>query len=177
MDVEVFGPALLVEMRKAVAFLGRGLKPQEQEDLVQEACRRVLEAVQRRTDRQQPIRKAYLHKTAYSALVDLVRRRALRPEVPLNSEIESTIPASGPDFTSDPDPETALQNAELGSAIQDCLLSLRPDRRQAVTLHLMGYASTAIAERLGWARKKADNLVTRGKADLRRCLAEKGLHP
>jgi len=73
-----------------------------------------------------------------------------------------------------PDPEGLSAGTELGRAIRGCLEGLVAPRRQAVSLWLLGYGHQEIAERLGWNRKRAENLVTRGRENLRECLAEKG---
>jgi RNA polymerase sigma-70 factor (ECF subfamily) len=42
-------------------------------------------------------------------------------------------------------------------------------------MYLHGHSVAEVAALLGWRFKKAENLVYRGLADLRRCLATKGL--
>jgi RNA polymerase sigma-70 factor (ECF subfamily) len=46
-----------------------------------------------------------------------------------------------------------------------------------VTLHLQGYSVAEAAALLAFGLKQTENLVYRGLADLRRCLAAKGLAP
>jgi len=65
----------------------------------------------------------------------------------------------------------------VGRAIRDCLLGLVTPRRLAVTLHLQGHTVPQAAEVLGWDAKRTENLVYRGLADLRVCLARKGVTP
>ena len=50
-------------------------------------------------------------------------------------------------------------------------------RRLAVTLHLQGHTVPEAGSLLGWNAKRAENLVYRGLADLRDCLAGKGVRP
>ena len=53
---------------------------------------------------------------------------------------------------------------------------MRP-RRLAVTLHLQGHSVPEVGRLMGWSAKKADNLVYRGRADLRECLELRGIRP
>ena len=85
-------------------------------------------------------------------------------------EMESApSPAAGP--------EQRACAAEIGDGIRDCLNRLALPRRLAVTLYLQGCAVKEIASRREWTFKRAHNLVYRGLADLRACLATKGLAP
>ena len=77
--------------------------------------------------------------------------------------------------TGNPERETAAR--QVGSAIQGCLQRLVKTRRLAVTLYLQGYGVPEAAQLLGWRRKKVENLVYRGLADLRQCLDTKGIKP
>ena len=43
--------------------------------------------------------------------------------------------------------------------------------------HLQGYSVAEASGFLGWTKKKTEHLVRRGMADLRSCLAEKGIAP
>ena len=47
----------------------------------------------------------------------------------------------------------------------------------AVVLHLQGHSVPEAARLLNWGNKRTENLVYRGLADLRNCLALKGLEP
>ena len=79
--------------------------------------------------------------------------------------------------TPDPSPERLSLSGDLGRAIRDCLTALAPGRRNAVTLRLLGHSIRETASLLGWAVKRAENLIYRGLADLRACLGRKGLQP
>lgn len=113
----------------------------------------------------------YLQKMAYGVLVDELRRRGRRPETPMDEESSDRLASAAPD------PERAAASGETAAGIRDCVSKLVPPRRRAVTLHLLGCGVTEIARRSGWSGKRADNLLYRGLADLRRCLESKGLKP
>jgi RNA polymerase sigma-70 factor (ECF subfamily) len=76
-----------------------------------------------------------------------------------------------------PGPERQYAAGQVGRAIRDCLLGLVTDRRLAVALHLQGHSVPQAAALLGWDRKRTENLVYRGLADLRACLEKKGVSP
>jgi len=130
------------------------------EDLVQSALLRVLE--RERPGEANAARPAsYLWRVAFSVVVDELRRlRRRKPVRDAEQAMDETSAAPRPD---------------LGLAIRACLSGLSEPRRLAVTLHLQGFGSDEASRVLGWDRKRVRNLVFRGMADLRRCLAAKGL--
>jgi RNA polymerase sigma-70 factor (ECF subfamily) len=137
------------------------------EDLVQVAILKVARAV----EQGQGANTAFLYRVAHSVVVDEIRKARRRRE-------ESMTP-SAPDRVASTD-RTAPQLAEdrqVGAAILDCLSKLHEDRRRAVTLHLQGHTVPETGRLLGFADKKAENLVYRGMADLRACLEKKGVRP
>lgn len=118
-----------------------------------------------------PFTSSYLHKVAYSVLVDEIRRVTRRQETGLDDEaVERTAVV-------DPDPEKVTASREIGLGIQECLSRLNKDRRLAVTLYLQGHSVPDAARVLEWPAKRTENLVYRGLADLRECLSTKGLRP
>lgn len=143
------------------------------EDLVQVALMRVME-VRRRTEGSAQFTSFYLRKAAYSALVDEIRRRRRRHEVPLEDG-ESGMPPTPVAGGSSPEERNA--GREIGRAIRDCLARLIEPRRWAAGLHLQGHSVPEVSRLMGWSAKKAENLVYRGLADLRQCLVEKGVTP
>ncbi len=138
------------------------------DDLVQGALLKVLEIARRREGTVE-FSTFYLRRTAYSTVVDEIRRRRRRREVPLDE---------GPGMDDQPtlaaDPERLSSDSELGRAIRGCLETLIRPRRLAVTLHLQGHKIREVGEFLGWKAKRAENLIYRGLDDLRGCLDRKG---
>jgi RNA polymerase sigma-70 factor (ECF subfamily) len=139
------------------------------EDIVQTAMLRVLDAARKRGEGSPDLSSLYIEKTAYSAVVDEIRRHRRRREESGDAVLET---AGGPDETN---PESATAAREIADGLRGCLAVLRTPRRLAVTLHLQGHAVPEVASILKWRTKAAENLVYRGLADLRRCLAMKGL--
>ncbi len=141
------------------------------EDLVQTAVIRVLEA-RRKANDSRPITSAYLYKAAYSVMVNEIRKRRVRKEVPMDDELR---PLGETAWSSTP--ERSLSARELGGAIVRCLGKLLRDRKIAVTLHLQGYTIEEAARLLKSDRKRTENLIYRGLTDLRDCLSSQGITP
>jgi RNA polymerase sigma-70 factor, ECF subfamily len=141
---------------------------EEAEDLVQDALVRLFKAS--KLDRQSALSAAYLKKVAYCAVIDEMRRRRRRPAVdPVSDPVEIEDAADG---------SRAMGcDAALGDALQVCLQRLVPDRRRAVTLHLLGHSGAEVAQILGCNLKRAENLTLRGLAQLREYLHGLGVSP
>lgn len=167
--------AAVAELRRRLAAAVRRSCPAwlaaDAEDIVQEATMRVLDIAERdRTALDLPA--SYLHKAAYSAVVDEIRRRSRRADAPASEPETLDLAAAA-----DGDPEARVAAAQVGDGIAECLRRLPVPRRVAVTLHLQGHSVPAIARLVAWSTKKSEHLVYRGLDALRRCLTEKGLTP
>ncbi len=159
---------LLEQLRRAVARACPHWQPLERDDVVQAAIVRVIELRRRNPDRTD-LSYAYLRRVAYSAFIDEVRKRQRRGEVGLETDDEPVV------VSREPGPERRSSARDIGRAIRDCLATVIKPRRRAVTLHLQGHNVPEIARLLGWDPKRAENLVYRGMADLRKCLVTKGV--
>lgn len=140
------------------------------DDIVQDVLIRLME-IRRREWGSRPFPASYLYRAAYNATVDEIRRRCNALEGPLPDD----VPLEPPDRA--PGPERRAASLETASAIRDCLTGLVEARRRAVTLFLEGCSVGETAAALGFTFKKASHLVYRGLADLRTCLAGKGVAP
>lgn len=141
------------------------------DDLVQVALMRVAEA-RRESEGGGAVPSSYLYKAAYSALVDELRRLKRRCEVSIDDETAPVVPEAP-----DPGPEQRAYGSEIGRAIRECLSLMRKDRRLAVMLYLQGHSVPETAGLLDWSLKRAENLLYRGREDLRRCLGSVGVTP
>jgi RNA polymerase sigma-70 factor (ECF subfamily) len=141
------------------------------EDIVQNVIVRLIQAEKKR-EGNPGYSAMYLEKAAHGATVDEIRRRCRRKEQAIE---DPRIMDRATDPTADPERRTT--GAEIGQAIRDCLTRLVRPRRLAVTLYLQGCTVPEAGRRRGWTTKRAENLVYRGLADLRQCLARKGLEP
>jgi RNA polymerase sigma-70 factor, ECF subfamily len=116
---------------------------------------------------------SYVYRTALSAAVDLLRRRRARRETPVKLERPSGEAAIG----MFPPADAALEQSELGAAIDTEIDALAPDRAVAVRLHLSGYDRDEIADLMGWTEPRTRHLIYRGLADLRDRLRARGIGP
>jgi RNA polymerase sigma-70 factor (ECF subfamily) len=163
------------DVRRQVARAVERLCPSwlsaDRDDIIQNTLLRLHQSAAA-TEGNAPLAASYIWKTAYTVMIDEIRRRGRRPEVALDdTDAALTL------LRDNPSPEQHTAGRELGLAIRECLRRLVPSRRAAVVLHLQGHTLPEIASLLGWHQKKADNLVYRALAGLRSCLESKGLRP
>jgi RNA polymerase sigma-70 factor, ECF subfamily len=142
----------------------------ERDDIIQLAMLRLHRTVEA-GEESRYTSSSYIWQTAFSVVVDEMRRRGRRSETSLTDDdageaLQVADAHAGPE-------RQALARA-TGLAIRSCLATMSPTRRAAVVLHLQGHKIPEIARLLGWDDKKAENQVYRGLADLRRCLTAKG---
>lgn len=112
---------------------------------------------------------AYIHRTAVSAALDIIRRGRGHREVPLSSRAEA-VPSI-------PSPHDGVAAGELAGQVAAAVAGLVPSRRPVVRMYLQGYEREEIARLLGWSEAKTRNLLYRGLADLRATLSAKGIRP
>jgi len=164
-------PAEVADLRADISRAIRTVCPRwladQADDLTQIAISRILDRV-RSTNGEMELSPGYLYRTAYSVVIDEIRRRRRRPEIPLESD-ELAVSEKG-------DPERQTFSREVRDAISECLSRLAPSRRRAVTLHLIGHSLEEISALLECRYKDATNLVYRGRSDLRACLRKKGVN-
>lgn len=146
----------------------------DRDDLVQIAMLKVMR-VGRDREGFEELSTSYLYRVAYSAVIDEMRVRRRRSEVPL----ETHEGGEGGDMqdTRHANPEMATRAREIGRGMRSCLDAMSGDRRVALTLRLLGHTVPEAARQLGWPGKRVENLVYRGLSDLRACLERKGLKP
>src|SRR5688500_15921346 len=123
--------SLLRDLERAVRRVCARPCAPEAEDVVPESFLRLMRA--RKLDGQSKLSAAYLKKVAYSAVIDEIRRRRREPAADLASD-RMDIEAAA-DHMQEEAPDMAL-----GDAMEVSLQRLQPDRRRALTLHLLGYS-------------------------------------
>ncbi len=172
---DAMSPEALEELRRRIVAAVRRTCPgrlaADAEDIVQTVLARLVLAP-RPGEGNPSYSSMYVMKAAHGATVDELRRLARRREDSL--EVVTT-----PDTVTAPDagPERRAVSEEIARGVRNCLARLVRPRRLAVTLYLQGCTVPETAGILRWSGKKTENLVYRGLADLRRCLATKGLQP
>ncbi len=141
----------------------------EVEDLAQTATLKVLERFRNHENVTNELAMSYLWRTAHSVVVDEIRRRGRRPELPAGDDAMRSHLAGAHEG-----PEAAFAMSRLSAAVRGCLERVATARRRAVSLYLLGYGVGEIAGLCSWDTKRTENLVYRGLADLRTCLRSKG---
>ncbi len=114
----------------------------------------------------------YVYKVVVSASLDLVRKRRRHRARLVNLDLvdPGVLPI-------DARTDALIEANALGHAVQQALLDLPPDRREAVRLGLQGHDRFEIARLKGWSVARARNLLYRGLADLRSLLTAQGIAP
>lgn len=167
-------PAVDEETQRQVARAVEKLCPSwlraDRDDIIQNTLLR-LHLVSPRSEGNESLAASYVWKTAYTVMIDEIRRRGRRPEVPIDEADDGLRMV-----VNNPSPEDVAAGRQLGDSIRRCLKALPESRRAAVVLHLQGHSLREVASLLGSDEKKAENLVYRGLADLRTCLKQKGSH-
>jgi RNA polymerase sigma factor (sigma-70 family) len=113
---------------------------------------------------------SYLHRTALSAAIDLVRRRRARRAdrmVPIEDEPSDRLEVPGPD--------RELDAAELREQVERAIQAIPASRRPVVRMYLLGHSREEIARVLAWSEAKTRNLLYRGLADVRERLLAQGV--
>jgi RNA polymerase sigma factor (sigma-70 family) len=164
--------ALVERFGRMVRRIGfdHGLSEADVDEVVQEVRIRVWRA---RPHEVGQLNAAYVHRTAVSAALDIVRRRRSHNRF-VDSESPDDVPA-GIDPTTDA--QRGLEAAELEIRVARAVDTLVPSRRPVVRMYLQGYSREEIAGLLGWSEAKTRNLLYRGLADLRSKLALSGVGP
>lgn len=154
-------------LQRAVTRLCPRWSVEEREDLVQNA---LLKLHQRESGEDiSSYQASYLYRVAHSIVVDEVRKRARRPQ--------SSDGVSPELFSSDrhDQPDHAAVADDATQAVWDCLSRIADSRRAALALYLQGHSVPEASQLLGWPRKRTENCVYRGLANLRECLEAKGV--
>jgi len=166
----------IAELRRRLASAVAWVCPQwlaaQKEDIIQNGMVQLLRS-QNKSEGNQEYSSTYLKRVAHGATVDEIRRQSRRKENLVGTA--DTLECPDPSGTTAPD--AVAFATEIGTAIRGCLVELVRPRQLAVALHLQGCTVREVANLLGWAAKRADNLVYRGLADLRQCLTRKGMKP
>jgi|RhiMethySRZTD1v2_1073278.scaffolds.fasta_scaffold01210_3 RNA polymerase sigma-70 factor, ECF subfamily len=164
-DLEI--AQLRIDVARAVRSVCPRWLAEQADDLSQIAVSRILDRL-RTTEGQLELSRGYLYRTAYSVVIDEIRRRRRRREIAMDSDVVFQ--------SNEANPERHTFSREVRDAVAGCLRRLVASRRRAVTLHLLGHSVREISALLECRSKQAENLVYRGLNDLRVCLTRHGVH-
>jgi RNA polymerase sigma-70 factor (ECF subfamily) len=158
--------------RVRVIGIQHSLTGSDVDDLIQEVRVRLWKALES-GEKILAAPASYIHRTAVSAALDVLRRRRARRETPARLSRPSGVALLG----ESPGADAPLDNQELQRQIGAAVDGLIPARRAVVKMYLAGYDRLEIADLLGWTEPKTRNLLYRGLADLRERLTEMGIGP
>lgn len=172
---ELNDPELYARLQRCVHRVCPPWMRDRADDLAQKSVVRILEGARRGAARE-GYSSAYLVRIAQTVLIDEIRahRRRAHTRVALDPESQRR---NEPRAASSADPERAVHDSQINRDLRECLDRLVRDRRLAVTLNLQGHGITEIGTIFGCPSKRAENLVGRGRSDLRLCLSKKGHTP
>lgn len=146
------------------------------QDIEQDARVRLWRALSRATNAD--LAASYVQKVAATAAIDAIRaalaRRDRKALADLGSPNDDSDPSEEID-SGEASPEDLARRREVGEAIESSIAELPQARRRAVRLHLLGLSSPEISRLTGWSGTKTRSLISRGLAELRRKLSEKGV--
>jgi RNA polymerase sigma factor (sigma-70 family) len=166
--------AVLARFAARVKYIGvqHGLQGSDVDDLVQEVRLRLWKALES-GEKILSAPASYIHRTAVSGALDVLRRRRARRETPVRLSRPSGLAIMG----ESPSADRRLEQVELQERVGQAVELLIPARRSVVKMYLAGYGREEIADLLGWSEPKTRNLLYRGLADLRETLTEMGIGP
>jgi RNA polymerase sigma-70 factor (ECF subfamily) len=166
--------AVLDRFADRVRSIGRrhGLEGDDVSDLVQEVRVRLWHALET-GEKILAVPPSYVHRTAVTAALDVLRRRRARRETP----VRMSRPSGEGILGEAPSVDDRLGSSELEDQIARSLEGIPESRRPVVRMYLAGYGREEIAGLLGWTEAKTRNLLYRGLADLRERLTEIGIGP
>lgn len=110
---------------------------------------------------------SYIYRCAVRETVRLlsVERRAVQEADETAAQAKDTAPA----------PDDRLASRERARIVSEAIRTLMPDRRRAAQAYLAGFSVPETMTMYGWSYERARNLSTRGMADLRAALRERGI--
>jgi len=165
---------VLQRFAERVKFIGvqHGLQGSDVDDLVQEVRLRLWKALES-DEKILAAPASYIHRTAVSAALDVLRRRRARRETAVRLSRPSGLALLG----EAPSADRMMEELELQQRVAGAVDELIPARRSVVRMYLAGYGREEIADLLGWTEPKTRNLLYRGLADLREKLTDMGIGP
>jgi RNA polymerase sigma-70 factor (ECF subfamily) len=141
---------------------------EEAEDLTQEVFLRVYRTLKSYDAAQGPL-GVWMHRVARNLLIDYYR--ATRKQQQASVALEDALPHLEQKESAAPRPDQAAAQAELSETLQEALLELSPELREAVILRdLQDFEYREIGQVLGIPEGTVKSRINRGRAELARVL-------
>ena len=160
-------------IRAAIRKTSPHLSPAEMDDIEQEVKISLWKEI-RKSEKEIRNLGSYIWRVAFTTTCKMMKRataqrRALvrSPDALPPREMERRGGADSPDYQ--------FENKEMLEVVRTAVDSLIDSRRQVVSLFLDGMSADEITAYFGWSDGKARNLLSRGLADVRQALKERGI--
>ncbi len=163
-DDHRFWAELHKDLSRIITFMRPRAPAEWREDAVQNTLIRIMGLLKAEKKKQEDISLAYARRVAFCTMANM-----------WNPRLEALLDPKAVDAvrSDDLDPEAHALRLELGRLIEKQLVRLNRDRRLAMHLCVIqGHPVPEAATILGFSRKKTENLVHRGRQQLRQWLAE-----
>jgi len=118
---------------------------------------------------------SYIWKVTYTTTCRIMKTLSMERKMAWSQSEESQNFAENTARDNGSSPNHHLEKKELMEIIKETIDSLIESRRAVLKLYLMGMDQMEISEFFGWSEGKVRNLISRGLADLRNALRERGL--
>lgn len=163
-DEHLFWQELHRSLSRTITAMRPHAPAEWREDAVQNTLVRIMGLLESEKKQRKDISRAYARRVAFCTMANMWNRR--QEELLEPDAVEAVR-------SSERDPEEQAANLELGRLVEKCLGRLKPERRRAVQLCvILGHSVPETAAILGLTRKQTENLVNRGRRQLREWLAE-----
>jgi RNA polymerase sigma factor (sigma-70 family) len=150
-------------VRSAAARVGGAAGREIADDVEQNVFLNLWKQLQREQSIDNPA--SYLYRCAIRETVRLLR------QVPQTADETAALDVAAPA----PPADDQLLSRERRQGLEEALQSLPIDRRRAVQAYLAGFSVPETMKMYGWSYQRARNLSTRGMADLRAELRNRGI--
>ena len=118
---------------------------------------------------------SYIWKVTYTTTCRIMKTVSMERRIAWSQSGESLHYAEDVAQGKNSSPNHRLEKKELLEIIKETIDLLIESRRAVLKLYLMGMDQMEISEFFGWSEGKVRNLISRGLADLREAIRERGL--
>jgi RNA polymerase sigma factor (sigma-70 family) len=160
-------------IRAAIGKTSPHLSPAEMADIEQEVKISLWKEI-RKSEKEIRNLGSYIWKVAFTTTCKMMKRAAAQRRALVRSQ-DGLSPRELERQGGADSPNHKFENKEMLEAVRAAVDSLIDSRRQVVSLFLDGMSADEITSYFGWSDGKARNLLSRGLADVRQALKERGI--
>ena len=160
-------------IRVAIRKTSPRLSPAEMDDIEQEVKISLWKEV-RKSEKEIRNLGSNIWRVAFTTTCKMMKRATAQKRALVRSQEGLPLQESEGGGRAD-SPDQQYENKEMLETVRMAVDSLIDSRRQVVRLFLEGMSADEITAYFGWSSGKARNLLSRGLADVRRSLKERGI--